>query len=32
MLRMIEYGVDGIITDYPLRLKELCKKEGVNWF
>ena len=32
MLRMIEYGVDGIITDYPLRLKELCEKEGVNWF
>ena len=32
MLRMIEYGVDGIITDYPLRLKKLCKKEGVDWF
>ena len=31
MLRMIEYGVDGIITDYPLRLKKLCKKEGVDW-
>ncbi len=32
MLRMIEYGVDGIITDYPLRLKKLCEKEGVKWF
>ena len=32
MLRMIEYGVDGIITDYPLRLKKLCEKEGINWF
>ena len=26
MLRMIEYGVDGIITDYPLRLKSYAKK------
>ena len=32
MLRMIEYGVDGIITDYPLRLKKLCEDEGINWF
>ena len=32
MLRMIEYGVDGIITDYPLRLKKLCEMEGINWF
>ena len=32
MLRMIEYGVDGIMTDYPLRLKELCEKENINWF
>ena len=32
MLRMIEYGVDGIITDYPLRLKKLCENEGVNWY
>ncbi len=32
MLRMIEYGVDGIITDYPLRLKKLCEKNGINWF
>ena len=32
MLKMIEFGVDGIMTDYPLRLKELCEKENVNWF
>ena len=32
MLKMIEYGVDGIITDYPLRLKELCEKKSINWF
>ena len=27
MLRMIEYGVDGIITDYPLRLKKLMRRK-----
>ena len=32
MLRMIDYGVDGIMTDYPLKLKELCNKENINWF
>ena len=32
MLKMIEYGVDGIMTDYPLRLKEICEKENINWF
>ena len=32
MLKMIEYGVDGIMTDYPLRLKNLCEKRGINWF
>ena len=32
MMRMIEYGADGIITDYPLRLKELCEKKNINWF
>ena len=29
MLKMIEYSVDGIMTDYPLRLKELCDKENI---
>jgi len=32
MLKMIEYGVDGIITDYPLRLKKLCEKNNISWF
>ena len=32
MLKMIEYGVDGIMTDYPLKLKELCEKENIKWF
>ena len=32
MLRMIDYGVDGIMTDYPLKLKELCDKEDISWF
>ena len=32
MLRMIDYGVDGIMTDYPLKLMALCDKENINWF
>ena len=32
MLRMIDYGVDGIMTDYPLKLKELCEKKNIKWF
>ena len=32
MLKMIEYGVDGIMTDYPLRLKALCEKRNIKWF
>ena len=32
MLKMVEYGVDGIMTDYPLKLKELCEKENIQWF
>ncbi len=32
MLKMIYYEVDGIITDYPLRLKSLCEREGIDWF
>jgi glycerophosphoryl diester phosphodiesterase len=32
MLKMIEYGVDGIMTDYPLRLKNLCERRNINWF
>ena len=32
MLKMIEYGVDGIMTDYPLKLKGLCEKNNISWF
>jgi len=32
MLKMIEYGVDGIMTDYPLKLKDLCEKNNISWF
>ena len=32
MLRMIDYGVDGIMTDYPLKLKELCERKIIKWF
>ena len=32
MLRMIDYEVDGIITDYPLRLKELCERKNIKWY
>ena len=32
MLRMIDLGVDGIITDYPVILKELCEKRNIKWF
>ena len=31
-MRMIDYGVDGIMTDYPLRLKELCERKNIKWF
>ena len=32
MLRMIDYGVDGIITDYPLKLIELCERKNIKWY
>ncbi len=32
MMRMIEHGVDAIITDYPLILKEVCEKNNIKWF
>ncbi len=32
MMRMIDYGVDAIITDYPLVLKGLCEKNNLKWF
>jgi len=32
MMQMIEYGVDAIITDYPLVLKKVCEKNNIKWF
>ncbi len=32
MIQMIKYGVDAIITDYPLVLKEVCEKNNIKWF
>ena len=32
MMKMIEYGVDAIITDYPLVLKKVCEKNNIKWF
>lgn len=32
VLLMIEYSVDGIITDYPKKVKEICKKNNISWF
>ena len=31
-MKMIDYGVDGIITDYPLELKKVCEKNNIGWF
>ena len=32
IIRMIEYGVDGIITDYPKKAQEICKSKNISWF
>jgi len=32
IVRMIEYGVDGIITDYPKKTQEICKSKNISWF
>ena len=32
IIRMIEYGVDGIITDYPKKVQEICKAKNILWF
>ena len=32
IIRMIEYGVDGIITDYPKKVQEICKSKNISWF
>ena len=32
ILRMIEYGVDGIITDYPKKTQDICLSRNISWF
>ena len=32
IVRMIDYGVDGIITDYPKKVQEICKSKNISWF
>jgi len=32
ILRMIEYGVDGIITDYPKKAQDICVAKNISWF
>ena len=32
IIRMIEYGVDRIITDYPKKVQEICKSKNISWF
>ena len=32
IIRMIEYGVDGIITDYPKKAQEICESKNISWF
>ena len=32
IIRMIEYGADGIITDYPKKVQEICKSKNISWF
>ncbi|MDC0418251.1 glycerophosphodiester phosphodiesterase family protein [Pelagibacteraceae bacterium] len=32
ILRMIEYGVDGIITDHPKKTQDICLSRNISWF
>jgi glycerophosphoryl diester phosphodiesterase len=32
IVRMIEYGVDGIITDYPKKAQDICLSRNISWF
>jgi glycerophosphoryl diester phosphodiesterase len=32
ILRMIEYEVDGIITDYPKKMQDICVAKNISWF
>ena len=31
IVRMIEYGVDGIITDYPKKTQDICLSRNISW-
>ena len=32
IIKMIDYGVDGIITDYPKKVQDICKLKNIAWF
>jgi glycerophosphoryl diester phosphodiesterase len=32
IIRMIEYGVDGVITDYPKKMQDICLARNISWF
>jgi glycerophosphoryl diester phosphodiesterase len=32
IIRMIEHGVDGIITDYPKKTQDICLSRNISWF
>jgi len=32
IVRMIDYGVDGIITDYPKKTQDICLSRNISWF
>jgi len=32
IVRMIDYGVDGIITDYPKKMQDICLSRNISWF
>ena len=32
IIKMIDYGVDGIITDYPKKVQDICKLKNIEWF
>jgi len=32
IVRMIDYGIDGIITDYPKKMQDICLSRNISWF
>ena len=32
IIKMIDYGVDGIITDYPKKVQDICKLKILSGF